>query len=115
MVVAQNKLRTFDVKHVYLKINFKFSSAVDLYKYIKSIKLTISLYTCAPISELPFNVSTIEIQEIFQLVFCLCSMITFVCFDASYQHQGFLEKMAELAGLRLTRFHDSGLGEKNRY
>ena len=35
--------------------NFKFAAALDLNKYLKQIKL---LFTFAPISELPSNIST---------------------------------------------------------
>ena len=40
------------------KYHFKFATSVDLNEYLAEIKLPISLYTCAPISELPYNISS---------------------------------------------------------
>ena len=51
------------VTHVKRKtlILFKFASSVDLDKCLKQVILSISRYTCAPISELPSYISTMVI------------------------------------------------------
>ena len=45
---------------VFKKINLKFATDVDLKKIFKQIKFIISLYSCAPCSECPSNVSTMK-------------------------------------------------------
>mgnify|MGYP001194172634 CR=1 FL=1 len=57
-MVTHNTLRTYEVKQVFLKMNLKFVTAIDLNKYLKRTRLPILLYTCAPIAELPFSMST---------------------------------------------------------
>ena len=42
----------------FLKIEFKFAKADDLNKCLIQMNLPISLFTCPPSSELPYNVST---------------------------------------------------------
>ena len=41
-----------------MEINLKFATAIALFKCLKQIKLSISLYTCATIYKLPTNVSS---------------------------------------------------------
>ena len=43
-------------------ICFKCVTAVDLEKRLKNIEFTISLYSCAPISELPSDISTMVLR-----------------------------------------------------
>ena len=57
-MVTYDTLRTCEGKHVFFKIDLKFETAVDLNKCLKQIKLPISTYSCAPISELPSDKST---------------------------------------------------------
>ena len=42
----------------FMKMNFKIVTAANLKKWLKQIKLPISLYTSASNSKLPYNVST---------------------------------------------------------
>ena len=58
-MVTQNVLRTCKEKQVYSEMNFNFPTALARNKCLKQIKLPISLHTCAPISELAINISTI--------------------------------------------------------
>ena len=62
-MVTQNTLRTRKGKYDFLENNFIFATAVDLSKCLKIIKFSISLYTCAPNSELPSNISKMAISE----------------------------------------------------
>ena len=57
-MVAQNTLRTRDGKWVFSEDDCKFATDVVLNKRLKQIKLPILLNTCAPISELTSNIST---------------------------------------------------------
>ena len=50
--------RTCEEKKVFFLNKSKFDAAVDLNKCLKQIKLIITLYICAPISELPYCIST---------------------------------------------------------
>ena len=54
-MVARNTLGTSDGKEVFPQMNVKSATAIDL------IKLPISLHACAPISELPYNISTMAL------------------------------------------------------
>ena len=56
-MVTQNTLRVKE-NMGYKKINFKYVYAVDIKKCLKQLKLSVSICTSAPISELPFNLST---------------------------------------------------------
>ena len=57
-MVTQNKLRTCEGNFLGKNI-FKFVTTVDLNKCFKQIKLQFLLFTCAPISELLSNLSTV--------------------------------------------------------
>ena len=64
MVIILDGL-TQNILHARRKIShflsdFKFLTSIDLDKRLKQIKLPILLYTCAPFSVLPFNISTTE-------------------------------------------------------
>ena len=56
-MVARNTLGTSDGKEVFPQMNVKSATAIDL------IKLPISLHACAPISELPYNISTMALSS----------------------------------------------------
>ena len=61
-MVTQSTLRTYDGKQVLMEIFFKLTTALDLKKSPKQIKLPISLFTWAPISELPSKMSTMDVS-----------------------------------------------------
>ena len=58
-MVTRNTLRTWKK----VKKN-EFVTAVDLNKCLKQIKLPVYLYTCAPILELPSNISTMVLDSV---------------------------------------------------
>mgnify|MGYP001180615920 FL=1 len=43
--------------------NFKFATSVDLNEYLKQIKISILLHTCAPIFEIPSTISNLPADE----------------------------------------------------
>ena len=56
-MVTQKTVRTLEEKQVYFEIiNFRFATGIHLSKC--QLNLLISLHTCAPIPELPSNIST---------------------------------------------------------
>ena len=57
-MVTQNILRMCKDKKDFSDIKFGYPTILDLNKCLKQIKLQISLRTCAPIYELPSNIST---------------------------------------------------------
>ena len=59
-MVTNKTLRTDKGKQVCFENDFKFANPVDLNKCLKQTKLPILLYTCAHISELPSNISTMS-------------------------------------------------------
>ena len=56
--------RTYSIESNENLNNVKVATIVDLNKFLKQIKLPISLYTCTPISEVPSNKNTmVTIKE----------------------------------------------------
>ena len=54
-MVTQNALRSCQGNRSYHENKLKFETAVHLTNDFKQIKLSIPLYTCTPMSEVPFN------------------------------------------------------------
>ena len=50
-------------KQDFYEINLRFATALDLNKYLKQLKLPISLHTYSPISELPPNIIIMRLKE----------------------------------------------------
>ena len=61
-MVTQKTLCTYEGKKGLKKI--RFATSVDLNKRFKHIKLPILLGKCAPISDLPTNISTMEVCKV---------------------------------------------------
>ena len=59
-MVTQNMLRMRERKYVFSDTNIRFVAALDLIKGLKQIKYERLLLTCAPISELPSNISAMD-------------------------------------------------------
>ena len=57
-MVTQNKMRTHKRKKIFSENKIQFVTALDLIKGLKNVKQQRLLFTCAPISELPSNQST---------------------------------------------------------
>ena len=51
-------LRMYEGKLVISKKEIRFVTALDLTKFLKQLKINRDCSTCAPISELPYNIST---------------------------------------------------------
>ena len=58
-MVTQNMLHTHEGKYDFFSGMFRNVLALDLNRCVKQIKKARSIHTCAPISELPPNISTI--------------------------------------------------------
>ena len=56
---TQKMLRKCEDDQAFLKMIFRFVTAFDLKEGLKQIKLMILLNSCAPISELPSNISIV--------------------------------------------------------
>ena len=67
-MVTLNTVRACDVKQAFLKKNVKVPTAVLLKECLQEIKLPISLFTCARVSELPSDTMGVCI---IQLLFSL--------------------------------------------
>ena len=59
-MVTQEMLRTHEGKKVFSAKKNRSATALNLIKCLKQIELLASLLTCAPISELPANIITMD-------------------------------------------------------
>ena len=63
-MVAQNMLRTYQVKWVFPRKRLRFDDYFVITKCLQQIEISSLLHMCAPCSELPSNISTL-VEAIF--------------------------------------------------
>ena len=66
---------------------FKFATGVDLSNCLKQIELSISIYKCAPMSEFPSNITTMD-RWTEQVVKVACSLSFWIRRDEQEKNQG---------------------------
>ena len=70
-MVCQNTLRTYEVKNRSCFKQIRFVTALDVIKCSKRIRKPKLLRSCAPISELSFNIRSMNIRIIVDISKCL--------------------------------------------
>ena len=60
-MVAQNMLRTYAGKYVFSEKDFGFEDSFNVTKCLQQIEMQYLLNMCAPCSELPSNISTMNV------------------------------------------------------
>ena len=63
-MVAHFTLRTHEGKWVFSDKNTRFVTALDVIKCLEQVEYEILRLTCAPLNELPSNISTMRISDI---------------------------------------------------
>ena len=103
-MVTQKQMRTRVGNQYFSQINVIYTTALDLNKCLKQIKLTISLYTCVPISDTRSKTNMVKPQLTAFMSFGINKQIVSACQCPLYMQnmidcmQAFQKKIKEQRG-----------------